>query len=108
MFVQSIDRKKKKKKKRKECSSQEIDVVLFFLSCRHTIDIKIVLGNEEKSCGRPIAPTYLANERCQRPTERERETSTKKMTEKQQQQPILSLVDRYIKKTITKRHISTS
>jgi hypothetical protein len=52
-------------------------MVLFFLSYTHD-RYKIVEGNEEKSCCRPIAPTYLANERCQRPTERERDKYQKK------------------------------
>jgi hypothetical protein len=61
MFVQVLI-EKKKKKKRKECSSQEIYMALFFLSCTHE-RCKIVEGNEEKSCCKPIAPTYLANKK---------------------------------------------
>jgi len=82
-------------KKRRRGKNAHLKRFIWFFSffLADTIDIKIVVGNEEKSCSRPIAPTYLANERCQRPTERERD-KYQKMTEKQQQQPILSLVDR--------------
>lgn len=43
-----------------------------------------------------MVPACLANERCQRPTERAKETSSKKMTEKQQQQSnaFLSWIER--------------
>jgi hypothetical protein len=49
-------------------------MTLFFLSYTHTHDrSEIVPDNEEKSSCRSIAPTCLADERCQRPTERERD-----------------------------------
>ena len=48
----------------------------------------------------------LANERCQRPTERAKETSSKKMTEKQQQQSNAFLS--WIEKEKDKKKSSTS
>jgi hypothetical protein len=95
MFVQVLIEEKKKEEERMLISWDLYIYRLFsfFLSCTYD-RCKIVKGNEEKSCWRPIVPSYLANERCQRTTERERD-KYQKMTEKQQQQHSnLSLVDR--------------
>lgn len=100
MFVQVLIEKKRKRRRRRSKGKNAhlkrfIWLFSFFLAHTYTHDrCKIVEGNEEKSYCKPIASTYLANERCQRTTERER-NKYQKMTEKQQQQQsILLLVDR--------------
>jgi hypothetical protein len=47
-------------------------MTLFFLSYMHD-RCEIVEGSGEKSCYKFLALACLANERCQRPTERERD-----------------------------------
>jgi hypothetical protein len=95
MFVQVLTEKKRRRRRRRRKNAHlKRFIWLFSFFLRHTYDrYKIVDGNAEKSCLKPIALACLANKRCQRPAERERD-KYQKMTEKQQKQANSSIVDR--------------